>query len=243
MKAAFSILLSLNVILGLGQPIFIKMSKVDLLNNQVTIRNMGSQTIDVSDYTLCVNGTADTIGNLTIVQGNYDIPSADSLTVSINLPVAGDLGFYRIETCGIGSFMEHYIQWGSTGNNAESIADQYGYWQIGDSLSLADCYIYNPPGTVPEEGVDDWIIVGGSVGIPDLDDYANFSVFPNPVGDVLTIHQATSAKSGYEIRDISGRYIRYLHPGEVQVDVSNLQSGIYFLSSIETRTSIKFVKN
>ena len=76
-----------------------------------------------------------------------------------------------------------------------------------------------------------------------------FSVYPNPVNDVLTIANS----SLYEIKsvtitDVNGRTIKNVSLGnvtETQVNVGELTSGVYFLNIDTTNGSItkKFVKN
>ena len=62
---------------------------------------------------------------------------------------------------------------------------------------------------------------------------SKWCVFPNPSTDVLRINPKGSMIQSIEISDISGRIIlkqETLNTGEVQLDISNLKSGVYFVN-------------
>ena len=69
-----------------------------------------------------------------------------------------------------------------------------------------------------------------------------FNIYPNPVADYLIISGYANAGMPIKVLDISGRVIleRTLNENTTQIDVSNLQSGIYFLQA--ANTTGKFVK-
>jgi hypothetical protein len=86
--------------------------------------------------------------------------------------------------------------------------------------------------------IDD-INITSTTGISEEDQNNSLLVYPNPVSDILTIDFAeTNINSGsIEIKDLSGRtvYTQIIdgkgnNTSLLQVDVSNLTSGIYFLN-------------
>ncbi|MBK9735367.1 MAG: T9SS type A sorting domain-containing protein [Saprospiraceae bacterium] len=95
---------------------------------------------------------------------------------------------------------------------------------IGDSLkNLADIYFdYNFPIRTNEAQTTI------ALSVPTADIITDISIYPNPVRDIL--HISTEEKwTKAEIFDISGRIIRSVSLNELNMDVSRLGSGTYFL--------------
>ena len=75
-----------------------------------------------------------------------------------------------------------------------------------------------------------------------------FSVYPNPVNDSFTIQNANNiAISGLTISDINGRTVKTLNVNAIenQINISDLNSGIYFLNITSDQGSAakKIIKN
>lgn len=70
-------------------------------------------------------------------------------------------------------------------------------------------------------------------------------VYPNPVQDRLFIQSATDDFDSISISDINGRVVNSLKIVSNEIDVSGLQSGMYFLNiqSSEGKLTKKFIKN
>ncbi len=69
-------------------------------------------------------------------------------------------------------------------------------------------------------------------------------VYPNPVDDILNIRFGNIAQREISIIDINGR-LKIKHRSnedEVQLDLKELISGIYFISILETNTNVQYVK-
>lgn len=74
---------------------------------------------------------------------------------------------------------------------------------------------------------------------------SEFTFFPNPVQDILNFQSATSHFDAVIITDINGRIVLSVEkPASNEIDVSGLQSGMYFLNvqSSEGDTTKKFIK-
>ncbi|WP_333808863.1 T9SS-dependent choice-of-anchor J family protein [Flavobacterium sp.] len=74
----------------------------------------------------------------------------------------------------------------------------------------------------------------------------NFSIYPNPVNNVLNISLKNEMTiNSLSITDLNGRVVVSINSSSTSIDVSNLSSGVYFVS-IETnegKGTSKFVKN
>ena len=74
----------------------------------------------------------------------------------------------------------------------------------------------------------------------------DFIIFPNPVQNKLIIQSATVDFNSISISDMNGRVVNSLkNTVSNEIDVSNLQSGMYFLiiQSSEGKLTKKFIKN
>ncbi len=82
------------------------------------------------------------------------------------------------------------------------------------------------------------------LGVQEFDS-KNFKVFPNPSNGVFTISQATTLEADvpYQIFDTTARIIMtgVLSGDETQLDLTSLQSGLYFLKV--AGTSLQLIKN
>ena len=89
-----------------------------------------------------------------------------------------------------------------------------------------------------------------NVGLSSNVDQTNFSVFPNPVSENLTISSPILIKSiSYNLYDSKGRLINNgnLFSNETSVNTSNLSSGTYYLNLYNQENnktqSFKIIKN
>ncbi len=79
--------------------------------------------------------------------------------------------------------------------------------------------------------------IEGAVGLNELESAPEWSVYPNPVNNTLNI----SVTGDYRIMDLSGRTVMTIS-NERFVDVSDLNSGLYFITD-EAGAAHSFVKN
>jgi hypothetical protein len=74
----------------------------------------------------------------------------------------------------------------------------------------------------------------------------NFSVYPNPVNDVINISSSNNSEiTKVSIIDINGRVVKEINSNVTSVSVGNLTAGIYFLkiNTLDGVGTSKFVKN
>ena len=101
-----------------------------------------------------------------------------------------------------------------------------------DSISL---FVQEAPYTSPV--FTESFMVDICTSVSDANNDMSYSVFPNPMTDVLNITSIENASAF--IYDLSGKEILKINiqQGTTSVDVSELQRGIYFLSIINLNTS------
>ena len=136
----------------------IRLLCVDPLNDEIIIKNFGTETRDITSYRLCSELSYLTIASSDVTMGSLDsLAPGDSLVISWTLTdAAADLGLY-IPT---GSFADSmnimdFTQWGSAGNGRESVAVAAGIWSAGDYMMDVAQYCYTGNGT-NENGVNFW---------------------------------------------------------------------------------------
>lgn len=115
----------------------------------------------------------------------------------------------------------------------------------------ADIYVINA------QGNEKWIVLAyfSNYGYQEYKNFPalkvkevaikDFIVFPNPVHDILKFQSAVNHFDTFIITDINGRIVLSLEkPVSNEIDVSELQSGMYFLNfqSSEGNTIKKFIK-
>jgi hypothetical protein len=70
----------------------------------------------------------------------------------------------------------------------------------------------------------------------------DFNIYPNPSNSIVNFEITNpNADTEFEIRDLNGRVVKQIF-GQMQTDVSNLQSGIYLVNRLENKQIIKTKK-
>lgn len=106
--------------------------------------------------------------------------------------------------------------------------------------TISDTILVGTEGGIYRAAIQE--IING-VGIKDIDIYKSM-LFPNPVCDELTISQIPYGVVSYEIFDIFGNRVLSLetiHELPLQIDVSMLTPGLYFLK-LNNQPPVKFIK-
>ncbi len=108
-------------------------------NDQIELKNFGSESVDVSTWWFCSLFAYAPISNLNIVSGSLNIPPGGILAVSgFNLSnTSADLGLYETNNFTSSGAMHDFVQWGSAANGRESVAVGKGIWTAGDFTSIA----------------------------------------------------------------------------------------------------------
>ena len=174
----------------------------------ITIQNLTSTTLDISDYRLCslFSYTSGGIGeNTTVVVGNASaIPAGQTVTVIWPLnDVAADLAIY-VPTGSFGdpNNMVDFMQYGSAGNGRESEADQAGLWTAGEFVPTQEVMVW--VGTCDDHSVANWL----GTNIAEFDGPA-FTVAPNPVQEMMNIqlNGVTPQGTVLSVYDLTGRRV------------------------------------
>jgi len=140
------------------EPGGIRLLCVDPLTDKITIKNFGTETIDISDFRVCSKFSYGTINTLNVISGSLNLAAGqeveiDGFTLDNS---AADLGLYF----STGAFsdtaaMADFTQWGSAGNGRESVAVSKGIWTAGDFIDASPQYCYIGNGST-ENGVTYW---------------------------------------------------------------------------------------
>ncbi len=104
-----------------------------------------------------------------------------------------------------------------------------------DSISL---YVQETPYTSPLITED--FMVDYCLTTDNIDDKEAYAFYPNPMLDVLSIKSSSFENARVVIYDLSGKevFTTMLHQEVTTIDVSFLQKGIYFLSMINSETTV-----
>jgi hypothetical protein len=137
-----------------------------------------------------------------------------------------------------------------SGEGFEFMSSLTTHFGIGSNTSITSIRIYWPSGVI-DEVVNPSIntthnIIEGSAPLSIEDEaLADLSIYPNPVDDVLVIKTATSLTQKIAtVFDITGKKVYNQQLLNNELNVSSLQSGVYFLRIESNGKSIrrKFIK-
>ena len=88
------------------------------------------------------------------------------------------------------------------------------------------------------------LISMGVIGIEDVDGELALAIFPNPASDIIHVEVSkTLLGEPLTLVDIQGRSVMQLNINELRssIDVSNLESGVYFLSTPSINSTLRVV--
>ncbi|MEL6698783.1 MAG: T9SS type A sorting domain-containing protein [Bacteroidota bacterium] len=138
-------------------------------SSTIELKNVGSSTVDVSNWWLCYLFTYRQLSasNITVT-GNTMMAPGDIVTISgsgLSLGTSSDLGIYNSSSFGSSTAMEDFVQWGAGGQGRESVAVTKGIWTAGDFVPS----VMNANSTIEWNGGGDgsqfWFeITTGSLG-------------------------------------------------------------------------------
>lgn len=227
--------------LGNAQVRFIS---VDPSGGQITIKNFGSTTIDVSTWRLC-NFPNYQLLSSSNPSGSLNMAPGAEVTVNNTVNLMnndGELGLYINTSWSSPSSMRDYLQWGSSGHQRESVANSAGYWTSGTFLQPSPPFTYVGDGT--QNGVNFW---NETLSIEDFNLTNDLRFEQNPTENRLVLITNNELNSfSYDILDIGGKMVitKKSFAEDNSIDVSPLESGLYFLSiyNESVKTVKRFVK-
>lgn len=95
----------------------------------------------------------------------------------------------------------------------------------------------SPPFVADDNDAITFVVVNSSAGIGYATDF-DFSIFPNPATSTITINKPLEEVTCITTSD--GRIVQYIDPGEIQINITSLAPGSYFLTN--SVVHYKFVK-
>lgn len=156
---------------------------------------------------------------------------------------------------GIGARVEIYGPWGKQIREVQSgIGFEYmhtlnTHFGLGTATNITKVVVRWPSGIIdefnniaPNQYFN--IIEGSSLGIDDINEQSTFSIYPNPVKNIITLSDNTFSQA--EIFDLSGKLIQSVAIINQQINVQNLPKGNYILQVINSKNEKmvkKFIKN
>ncbi len=199
----------------------IVLNEIEYLGDSVEIRNNGNETVDISDFFLCLGPTTyRQIGALPVVSGSTTLEPGALLVVTYdqinsaagqisNVSGTGGLGLY-INNSGFANAanLVDFVQWGASGSTRETTAVEAGIWTDGEFVPVVN----NPANSIIFDGM------GNSA--------SDFSETTTPSfgtdNDVATAPMVRSVVLN-EVEFLGDR-VEILNNGNVDVDISD-----YFL--------------
>ena len=147
----------------------VRMTRVDEVALEVTLRNFGPTETDVSGYWMCrAPGTYQQVSSLALV-GGTDLslsPGEEVTLVYGQIPAQGGIGLY-LNASGFGSSanIADYVQWGGVAGVRESVAVGAGIWTAGTfAAGASGPFVYTGSGT--QNGADFWSAITGVPVLP-----------------------------------------------------------------------------
>ncbi len=208
----------------------IRFTAVDPTNGNITIKNFGSTSEDISALRFCHLFNYGTLSNLSIVTGDLNLAQNEEVTLSRpTLASSSDLGLFVAGSSsadfGDSSKMLDFLQWGSSGNGRESVAVSKGIWGASQFISTSAPYVFGGNGT--DHGVTFWsTLSSNSLELKNIT-----AIYPNPSNGVFSIASGSLPISNIKVYTISGKLVfdnYYNNTNLVNLNL-DLKSGVYFV--------------
>ena len=106
-----------------------------LPNGTVEVKNIGSETVDISSYWLCDFPTYEQFADLNIICGSTMLEAGAIMAIdnfnTIN-GADGEMAIYTNSSFGSPTGLIDYVEWGFTGHQRSGVAAEAGVWAEGD---------------------------------------------------------------------------------------------------------------
>ena len=214
----------------------------------VELKNIGSDSIDVSSFYLCNFPAYILIDTLTVICGSLKIAPGEFVTIdasSLGLSSSdGELGLYSDDSFSSSSSILDYVEWGSSGHQRASVAINAGIWSQGDMATAfaADMsLLYDGNGDAGSdwaEGAINECDENNIIGIQSNEEpLFSFKISPNPVFGEASLkfyNKSGTSRGLMYIYDQTGSIrmneVIFVEDGyERRLDFSHLERGIYFI--------------
>lgn len=216
----------------------IRIVKADTSNGEITLKNFGGATVDITNYRLCARQTYTLAGDFTtlLVSGNLNLGANAEVTVDWNTLTGGtfqsvsDLGLY-LPTGGfpLAATMVDFTQWGGTSvPGRESVAVSKGIWAAGEFILVdGSAYAYTGDNTGTQNGNSFWT-TEDVLGIEDNAFSKELKIYPNPTNNQFSIASSSNINS-VKIINLTGQLVKEINHDLYNIDVSDLSNGLYFI--------------
>jgi len=173
---------------------------------------------------------------------DYTVPSGfqiDSVNASFDRVNQDIYKMFYCPGCSVFNFSTSNIVTGA------SIVNQYDVWFDVTSENLVGSGIlrvFAPTQSDPVFWDSLCISISMTTGQSEISNHEMTSVYPNPTKNTISI---SGGKGDYVITDVFGRIVKEIRieSKEIQaIDIQKLDSGIYFLVSRESNSTIKIIK-
>jgi len=222
----------------------IRFTKVDPVTDIITIHNFGNTMIDISNYQICKKFQYKALNQLTLNSGTLILQAGSDVTLSnASLDVTNsDLGLYQDSNFTSTTSMLDFLQWGSSGNGRESVANAKGIWTTGNFIATTGPYFYHGNGA--ENGLPFWN--NSVLSIEDVTFSNQTFIYPNPVNTNLNIKNNANQKIlKAELFDILGKRVLMSNSSTTSISSLNLKNvakGVYFIRLTSNLGSMSYKK-
>ncbi len=214
----------------------IRLLQVDPIGETVTLKNVGTADLDISEYWLCLGpGQYNNVADYSEITGDLNLSPEEEVTLNITtggnnitaLPDAnGGLGLFANTNFGSnsGEDKKDYVQWGAANQNRVGQAVNAGRWDdAANFVSGTAPYVYN--GTANDVGAAFW---SGNISSVSL------KVYPNPSVEQLFIEGP--ADKLIQVFNQKGEIVYEGSLEDGKLNIKALSSGLYTIrAGAETR--------
>ncbi len=218
--------------------------------NQVELKNLSDQSIDVSSYWLCQFPAYGQLANLVLDCSavDYILDPGEILVVEFNAtlsPNNGEIALYNDQVIDMNdfnnsNFIIDYVEWGTSGHMRSSVAVDAGIWTTGDfvpSFSITNSIEYDGIGNSSFDWSEDSPTVCTENSFTDPSPIeTKYSLYPNPGVDEISLefNEAPASKINARVYNSFGKLVIAqsfdLEFGEEpRIDIKQLNEGAYIL--------------
>ncbi len=171
---------------------------VDAINNQITLKNFGNDSVDVSNYQICNLKSYAPVSILT--DSSLTLAPGQQLVLNHEIHTdTSDVALYsNSRNFGSAENLVDFMQFGSGGNGRESVAVEAGIWTAGEYVKGGSPFTYTGDGD--QNGASYWEgTLAGNVRI----------IFVDSINDQITLKNFGNIPvdvSSYQICTLASRY-------------------------------------
>ena len=223
----------------------VRIQSVDPLTDQISFKNYGTVSVDITQWWVCARFVYTCIDVLTIEDGNPILLPNQTVTVSgFNLNnTSSDLGLFDTPAFSSTSAMQDFMQYGAGGIGRENVAVAKGIWDAGTFInnSVSPPFGYIGNGTT-DNGVTFWDSV---LSLPDYESEFELKLSPNPNSGTFTITSSSLHTFNLiKVVNLQGVVVYQRHFEDTTSKTINLNvsAGCYLVSIQQNKTNTQIKK-